>query len=65
MKTIKHIRVPLTIVSVIAMAILVSAAVMTSSVKVAAPTATTLAASNVLIISCAPGNSGAIVIRRR
>lgn len=47
MKTIKHIRVPLTIVSVIAMAILVSAAVMTSSVKVAAPTATTLAASNV------------------
>ena len=47
MKTIKHIRVPLTIVSVIAMAILVSAAVMTSSVKVAAPAATTLAASNV------------------
>jgi peptidoglycan/xylan/chitin deacetylase (PgdA/CDA1 family) len=47
MKTIKHIRVPLTIVSVIAMAILVSAAVTTSSVKVAAPTATTLAASNV------------------
>jgi peptidoglycan-N-acetylglucosamine deacetylase len=47
MKIIKHIRVPLTVVSVVAVAVLMSAAATASSVKAAAPTATTLAASNV------------------
>ena len=47
MKIIKHIRVPLTAVSVIAVTVLMSAAATASSVKAAAPTATTLAASNV------------------
>lgn len=47
MKIIKHIRVPLTVVSVIAVTVLMSAAATASSVKAAAPTATTLAASNV------------------
>ena len=47
MKIIKHIRVPLTVVSVIAVTILMSAAATASSVRAAAPTATTLAASNV------------------
>ena len=47
MKIIKHIRVPLTVVSVIAATVLMSAAATASSVKAAAPTATTLAASNV------------------
>jgi peptidoglycan/xylan/chitin deacetylase (PgdA/CDA1 family) len=46
-KIIKHIRVPLTVVSVVAVTILMSAAATASSVKAAAPTATTLAASNV------------------
>jgi peptidoglycan/xylan/chitin deacetylase (PgdA/CDA1 family) len=47
MKIIRPIRVPLTVVSVIAVVILMSAAATASSVKAAAPTATTLAASNV------------------
>ena len=47
MKIIKHISVPLTVLSVIAVTILMSAAATASSVKAAAPTATTLAASNV------------------
>ena len=47
MKIIKHIRVPLTVVSVIAATVLMSAAATASSVKAAAPTVTTLAASNV------------------
>jgi len=47
MKIIKHIRVPLTIGSVVAVTILMSAAATASSVRAAAPTATTLAASNV------------------
>jgi peptidoglycan/xylan/chitin deacetylase (PgdA/CDA1 family) len=47
MKIIKHIRVPLTVVSVVAVSVLMSAAATASSVKAAAPTATTLAASNV------------------
>ena len=47
MKIIKHIRVPLTVVSVIAVTVLMSAAATASSVKAAAPTGTTLAASNV------------------
>jgi peptidoglycan/xylan/chitin deacetylase (PgdA/CDA1 family) len=48
MKIIKHIRVPLTVVSVIAVTVLMSAAATASSVKAAAPTVTTLAASNVM-----------------
>ena len=47
MKITKHIRMPLTVVSVIAGTVLMSAAATASSVKAAAPTATTLAASNV------------------
>lgn len=47
MKIIRHIRVPLTVVPVIAVTILMTAAATASSVKAAAPTATTLAASNV------------------
>ena len=47
MKIIKHIRVPLTVVPVVAVTILMSAAATASTVKAAAPTATTLAASNV------------------
>src|ERR1700732_681643 len=47
MKIIRHIRVPLTVVSVIGVTILMSAAATASSVKAAAPTATTLAASKV------------------
>jgi hypothetical protein len=47
MKIIKHIRMPLSVVSVIAVTILMSAAATAPSVKAAAPTPTTLAASNV------------------
>lgn len=47
LKIIKHVRVPLTVVSVLAVTILMSAAATASSVKAAAPTATTLAVSNV------------------
>ena len=47
MKIIKHIRVPLTVVPVVAVTILMSVAATASTVKAAAPTATTLAASNV------------------
>jgi peptidoglycan/xylan/chitin deacetylase (PgdA/CDA1 family) len=47
MKIIKHIRMPLTVVSVIAATILMSAAAVASSTQAAAPTATTLGASNV------------------
>jgi peptidoglycan/xylan/chitin deacetylase (PgdA/CDA1 family) len=47
LKIVKHIRVPLTVVSVVAVTILMSAAATASSVRAAAPTATTLAASNV------------------
>jgi peptidoglycan/xylan/chitin deacetylase (PgdA/CDA1 family) len=47
MKIIKHIRVPLAVVSVFAVTVLMSAAATASSAKAAAPTAITLAASNV------------------
>jgi len=47
MKITKRIRVPLTVVSVIAVTVFMSAAATASSVKAVAPTATTLAASNV------------------
>jgi peptidoglycan/xylan/chitin deacetylase (PgdA/CDA1 family) len=47
MKIIRHIRMPLTVVSVIAVTVLMSAAATASSVKTAAPATTTLAATNV------------------
>jgi peptidoglycan/xylan/chitin deacetylase (PgdA/CDA1 family) len=47
LKIIRYVRLPLTVVSVLAVTILMSAAATAPSVKTAAPTATTLAASNV------------------
>jgi peptidoglycan/xylan/chitin deacetylase (PgdA/CDA1 family) len=47
MKIIRHIRMPLTVVSVIAVTVLMSAAATASSVKTVAPATTTLAATNV------------------
>ena len=47
MKIIRHIRMPLTVVSVIAVTVLMSAAATASSVKTTAPATTTLAATNV------------------
>ena len=46
MKIIRHIRMPLTVVSVIAVTVLMSAVATASSVKTTAPATTTLAATN-------------------